>query len=290
LITLNLGVALKSLAFHALEEGNYEAAEQLSRRQLGIYASTEDPFDRAQGSGSLGVLLLMLGQYNEAETLLEKAIATYQDLGARTVLAHAKINLAIIKAQLGKYEQAQRLSQQGIALAPELDKSIFIARTGLSLGPVALVRGAYTEAQQLLQKSVAHFSKMEPRELLPRTRVLLAFAERGLGNHAQTRQHLGIALQETRESRVLVALMHALALMALLLVDQSDLAQAVELYTLASNHPIVANSRWFEDVAGRQIAAVAATLPPEVVAAAQERGRARDLWATAKALLEELKK
>jgi hypothetical protein len=50
----------------------------------------------------------------------------------------------------------------------------------------------------------------------------------------------------------------------------------------------VANSRAFEDTFGRHIAAVAATLPPEMIAAAQERGRARDLWATMEELLEEL--
>ena len=66
------------------------------------------------------------------------------------------------------------------------------------------------------------------------------------------------------------------------------LEQAVELYALASRYPFVANSRWFEDVAGRHIAAVAATLPPDVVTAAQERGRARDLEATVAELLVEL--
>ena len=50
----------------------------------------------------------------------------------------------------------------------------------------------------------------------------------------------------------------------------------------------MAHSVWFEDVYGKQIAAAAKGLPPEVVAAAQERGRARDLWATAEELLEEL--
>jgi hypothetical protein len=50
----------------------------------------------------------------------------------------------------------------------------------------------------------------------------------------------------------------------------------------------VANSRWFEDVAGKHIAAVAATLSPEVVAVARERGRARDLEATVAELLAEL--
>ena len=60
------------------------------------------------------------------------------------------------------------------------------------------------------------------------------------------------------------------------------------MYALASRYPFVANSKWFDDVAGKHIAAVAATLPPEVVAAAQERGRARDLDATVAELLAEL--
>ena len=64
--------------------------------------------------------------------------------------------------------------------------------------------------------------------------------------------------------------------------------QAVELYALASRYPYVANSRWFEDIAGRHIAAVAATLPPDAVAAAQERGKARDLEATVAELLVKL--
>ncbi len=75
---------------------------------------------------------------------------------------------------------------------------------------------------------------------------------------------------------------------ALLLADQGEKERAVELYALASRYPLVANSRWFEGVAGKHIAAVAATLPPEVVAAAQERGRARDLEATVAELLIEL--
>jgi len=58
---------------------------------------------------------------------------------------------------------------------------------------------------------------------------------------------------------------------------------------MASRYGHVANSRWFEDVAGREIAGAAASLPPGVVAAAQARGRARDLETTIAELLEELK-
>jgi len=71
---------------------------------------------------------------------------------------------------------------------------------------------------------------------------------------------------------------------------RSENERAVELHVLEARYPFVANSRWFEDVAGKHITAVAATLPPEVVATAQERGRARDLDATVAELLVELQR
>ncbi len=93
----------------------------------------------------------------------------------------------------------------------------------------------------------------------------------------------------TAESRFRNPALQSLPAMALLLLDDGAPARAVELYPLAWRYPYVANSRWFEDVAGREISAAAEALPPEVVAAAQERGRARDLWATVEELLDELK-
>jgi hypothetical protein len=75
---------------------------------------------------------------------------------------------------------------------------------------------------------------------------------------------------------------------ALLLADRGEVERATELYALAWTVPHVAHSRWYEDVAGRELAALAAGLPPEVREAAQARGRARDLWATAEELAAEL--
>ena len=64
------------------------------------------------------------------------------------------------------------------------------------------------------------------------------------------------------------------------MTDQGEKELAVELYALASRYPFVANSCWHELVFERHIAAIAATMPPDVVAAAQERGRVRDVHAT----------
>ena len=61
------------------------------------------------------------------------------------------------------------------------------------------------------------------------------------------------------------------------LIDQGADERAIEVYALASRYPYVSGLHFFENVSGRHVSAVAATLPHEVVQAAQERGRARDM-------------
>ena len=84
-------------------------------------------------------------------------------------------------------------------------------------------------------------------------------------------------------------LLWTLPVTARLLACEGQIERAVELYGLASRYPFVANSRWFEDVAGHHLTAAAATLPSAAVTASRERGRARDLIATVEELLSELR-
>jgi hypothetical protein len=90
------------------------------------------------------------------------------------------------------------------------------------------------------------------------------------------------------ETRPLNPLRFELPLMALLLLDEGETERAVELYAAAQQSPYVAHSRWFADIAGRQIEAAADSLPPETAAAARQRGRTHDLEALALALRAEL--
>lgn len=64
-----------------------------------------------------------------------------------------------------------------------------------------------------------------------------------------------------------------LFLVARLLAEQGKEERAVEVYALVTRYPYVANSCWYRDLVGQRIAEVAAALPPDVVTAAQERGR-----------------
>jgi tetratricopeptide (TPR) repeat protein len=153
---------------------------------------------------------------------------------------------------------------------------------------VALAEKVYTEAQQVLQESIAIYRKIAQRQDLARALAALGYTARGLGQRPQAWQYLADALRITTEIQAFLPLMYILPAITLLLADQNEEERAVDLYALASRYEFVTNSHWFEDVAGKHITAIAATLSPKVVSAAQERGRARDLWATAEELMVEL--
>jgi hypothetical protein len=72
----------------------------------------------------------------------------------------------------------------------------------------------------------------------------------------------------------------------MVLLAQGETERAIEVCALACSFGYVANSEWYEDVVGRPIAEAGAMLPPDVVAAARERGCARDVQATLAELIE----
>jgi tetratricopeptide (TPR) repeat protein len=235
----------------------------------------------------LGEVLFDLGKFAEGCLLMEESRAIFDDLDHGN-LAFATVVLGEAKAYLGQYEQAWALGQRGLTLYRLLSQPWGIGFSHYVLGLTAVAQEAYAEAHHLLEKSVSALREIGNRENTSWAFAVLGYAARGLGQLPQGRQHLCEALQMATGIGAFRPFVLGLSAAALLLADQGEVARAVEMYALASRNPFVANSRWFEDVAGRRIAAVAATLPPKVVAVAQARGRARDLDAAVAELLEEL--
>jgi hypothetical protein len=96
------------------------------------------------------------------------------------------------------------------------------------------------------------------------------------------------ALRAAAQQQDDAMVVYSLLPLALLLSDRGQAERAVEMHALAWRYPHISQSRFFEDVAGRELAAAATTLSPEVREEAQARGRARDPWATVRELLQEL--
>jgi DNA-binding SARP family transcriptional activator/predicted ATPase len=272
-------------------QGEAETAEHLARESLAIQT---DRYKVAHGLKGLANALTLSGKYTEAHSLLEEALAVFTDLG---VCNQAGVIVPAyqskVKMELGLYEQAHTQAGKALEVARGMRSWRDIGWTLCVLGSIMLAEGAYTEAQCLLQESITTYRETDKRDELAWALACAGYAARGLGQPAQARRHLCEALRIGAETGAFLPLITALPATALLLADAGGTARgepecAVELYALASRYQYVAHSRWFEAVAGREIAAAAEALPPEVAAAAQERGRARDLWATAEELLEEL--
>jgi predicted ATPase/DNA-binding SARP family transcriptional activator len=258
--------------------------ERLARESVAAFLAVGDRAHAAEALINSGYALAFLGKLHEAHAQLEESVTIYRDLGFGGSSSGAALAvLGWVDVLLGRYGQARGRIHAALALAQEREYRFAVQISLYCAGLLAIAEGKYAQAQQLLQQSC---SVLVGSRCYYWALVLLGYAVRGLGQPEQAWRYLQKVLSRAdRDSR---AAMEALPLIALLLVDRGEAERAVELYALASRHPYVANARPFEDIAGRDIAAAARTLPPEVVEAAQARGRARDLEATVRELLAEL--
>ena len=298
---LNLGV-LASI------HGQLDEAESLIRKSIAISREIMDRHGILWGLTWLGFTFSSSGRFAQAQSSLEEASAMLRGLEQYRLSALVHDFLARTEIHMGQWERASASAQMSLAVAQEKESAQGIALSFRLLSLLALTKGergldvrgpprpsktnkgqaAFIEAQRLARESAAILRELRDRQMLPSALLALGAAERALGNLDQARQQLCEALCVLVETGTFEPIMYALLAAALLLADLEEHERAVEIYALASRHPFVANSRWFELVYGRHIDAVAATLPPEVAQAARERGRARDLDATVKELLAEL--
>jgi predicted ATPase/DNA-binding SARP family transcriptional activator len=280
--------SLMGLGTVLMYQGQVEEAERLLRESIAVFREIGSQFDAADGLGTLGTILITRGKYDEAHAALEESVSTHSAIRQTYHLAHWSAFLGAAKMRLGRYQEARAQSEMTCALS---DKVGYPRGGGLAywvLGDVALATEAYAEACVWFQKSAVIQRRIGQKEDLCYALTDLACAVLRLGQLTQARRHLHEALRTAAEIQSVGVLWHALPATALLFADLGEHERAVELYALASRYPIVSNSLWFQDVAGRRIATAATILPTDVVAAAQARGLAQDLWTVVAELVEEL--
>jgi hypothetical protein len=152
---------------------------------------------------------------------------------------------------------------------------------------VEIAQGNDACAEQLLRKGVATARRVRDFNA-DSCSVLAGLTAVRQGRPGQARHDLyeGLAPALARGSHF--SYLYGLPSAAALSLGEGQVERAVELYALALQQPFVSSSCWYADIVGCQIAAAAETLPPDVVASAQERGRARNLETTVRELVAEL--
>ena len=106
------------------------------------------------------------------------------------------------------------------------------------------------------------------------------YAAFALGDDSQLYADLAECAASAGPDRLWLTATRSIVLAALAALTEGEPARAVELYALASTARYVAASAFFDEAAGRHVRQAAAQLPPDVVAAAEQRGADLDLWET----------
>lgn len=284
------GVAtlLPMLSFMAMYGAQFEEAAQLAEESYALCRRIGDRTDNANGLSLLGMSYFWLGKFAEARSLFEESLALYVELGTLPALPQAYGYVGLASMRLGRYEETRTQAERGLRLARELGSHAPAGWCLWLLGDAALGLGRYAEAKQLLQESVATYRDIGQQSELDWSLAVLCYVERALGRSQQARHTLVEVLSRGAKVRDFPAAILALPAIALLLADEGHEVRAVELDALTACYPVVKHCHWFEDLARRHLAAVAASLPPEAADGARARGSGLELWNTVDALLDEL--
>ena len=278
--------ALGALGYTLFHHGRFQEAERLVRESIASRKENADWAQAAEDLFVLGLTLVWLGKLAEAHSLLEESIASYKHMGALAEVARLYAVLSQIEALQGSYEQARALAQTCLSMAQESGSWREIGICFWVLGGVATAEKAYTVAQGWLQESIVVLEKVGMPDVLGAALATAGYAAWGAGRWNQAREFLARALHTAETTHSRGAFLLTLPGVALLMIGCGEVEHAIELYALATSHPLLATARWFEDIAGRYIAEASAGLAPELVSAAQDRGRARDLDRTVQEALD----
>jgi predicted ATPase len=273
------GVAgsLMSLSGVVLYQGYPDEAERLVRQSIDLHQTQGDRAGLARSLGKLGEALTWLGRFSDACAPLEEGRAIYKELGLREAAAFFEAMLGHAMTHQGNYEQARQQAETALATFHEADSQRGMAYAYLVRGWVGLAVAAETGARDWLDRSRTIYRTIGQRDELAQALILLGYLSYRQANLAQAEQYLLEAWPIATEIRAFMPMMLAVPLQALLWLARDKPEQAARLHALVWRYPFVANSRWFEAMAGRRLGEALTRLPDQALKAAQEAGRAQPL-------------
>jgi tetratricopeptide (TPR) repeat protein len=282
-----IAFALGGLAWSALHSGEYAAAKRRFQDSLALFRQAGELEGTITCLHGLGYVCGILGEFEQGRKHHLEMLELCQATGNRGGVARAVADLGIDAYGLRQYEEANELFTDSLVAYRELGNTLGIANELADLAEAANALRDYTRAEQHAREALSVFRE-----------GVLAFdqcaweyrnlgnAASGLGNLADARRYLRQALQAAVAAQTPTRQPLTLLAVARVLARQGEEEKALELLALVMSHRF--SWQMAKDQAAPLVAELEAELPPDVVAAALERGRARDLDATVAELLSEL--
>jgi DNA-binding SARP family transcriptional activator/predicted ATPase len=270
----------------ARDQGQYEAGKHFYQKSLTLSRELGNQSDIANSLYVLGRIAWYLGQYEEAKGLHQESLALFREVSDSWGIAVSLIWLARDCAGFREFKDAERLLQEGLAICRDtgVPGATMVALS--VLGEVANLLGKYAKAVQLGQESLTLSERLNHRHGVAESCRVLGNATCALRDFQGARGYFQQALEICTADRLIAHGLYTLVGVAALLAGENDGEGALDLLGLVLRHP--ASAQWTRDRANTLLGELEPGLPPDIVAAALERGRARDLDATVAELLVEL--
>jgi tetratricopeptide (TPR) repeat protein len=268
-----------------MDLGELDAASNFFKQVLKSYRDLDEPLKIANALDMLGLLGLYQGEFAIARRQFEESLILLESLNARRSIGIVNTWLGIGLAVDGQYERGHSQGLFALAITEEAPDLYAEGHARMLVGYTSLLLGRSSDALRHLERSVEIFQQLGQQDELGQAHAYLAYVKLAQGNWQEGRSHVVRALQQASITRTILPIWLTLPAAAHLFVVREEPESALEMWSLATKYPVIANSAMMDELGGRHVRAVVGLLPQAVVDAAKERGRQRDLHATAEQLL-----
>jgi predicted ATPase/class 3 adenylate cyclase len=231
----------------------------------------------------LGWAYFEMGDYDQAGEKYEQAYQMSKERESVLGQAYTMSKLGTWADARQDYKQAKHYHQEAQQVFVEFGDP---AGQGYALSRMSLSAwglGEYEEAKQFAQDGLEQFQSINHRWGGATSYCRIGFAERGLGEYRQAERHFYEGLTRSKEHNIVATMIYALIGFGCLWASQGKEASAVELLTLALNHPITPGL--YKDICNRELDRLRAQLPEDEFEAAEERGRSMDLESVVESII-----
>jgi predicted ATPase/DNA-binding CsgD family transcriptional regulator len=288
--TVLLACILANHAFFCGNAGSNEQSDKSHGRSLALLRGLDDIGARRETVEALTMLAWTSRELRplEAKYLCQESIERASKHGYLRELEWALIVLASIDLWiLDDYDEGKQAAEQALPLVRQFEHPMGMACCCWFLGQVAYHNRQYAEAKRFQQESYRIFQDLDAKGTILTSVFFLGEIAVGEKDYREARRFLREAIIIARDTYSFLGLQIPLVGIANLLAREGDREKAVELTVLVLDQPDFMGFNP-KGKATRLLQNLEADLPPDVFAAAMERGKARKLEETVNELLAEL--
>jgi tetratricopeptide (TPR) repeat protein len=257
------------------ERGDFGQAERYHRESVAV--NQKSGFYN-YADNTLTDTLIMAGKFEEAAKRAEAQLRLAEMIGSgpfQISVASKCLTWALL--HIGKFSQARSFGAVCLNEAKKINSYTKIMALNL-LAQLDLLEDQTEAALERLQEALETLKGYKQVFFASTPLTVLSYVFLRQNQPDQAEAQLRSSLQEAIRLGSFHGAVNALPALALLEAAQGKQEQAIKVYEIALQFPYIANSKWFEEAAGKQISALKARLPVDQVDGPVERGSSLEMW------------